>query len=194
MRAHTLGAVNITVLRVTDTSTDLVVVESIVGERLRQLSELHVLIGKLSGTKGKLVDVLASTMTRAVIGARSTLASLSFVTIEALALTGLTVAKSLASTLSVSVTSIIVGLGSANIGAVNPGELEGADSVRAITGIMGHTQSPVVVTDAKSTVTFSVTTARVVTSGRHSRHKSKEKSSRKLHVKRLFNLTLTSNL
>jgi hypothetical protein len=166
MGTHALGTVNISVLRIADTATDLVVVKSVVCEGLLRLGELHVLMRKLSSTKGELIDVLTGSMTRAIIGARSALASLTFVTIKALALTGLTVAKSLASTFSVSVTSIIVGLGSAYIGAVNPGELEGADSVGTITGIMGHTQAPVIVTDAKSTVAFSMTTARVVTSGR----------------------------
>jgi hypothetical protein len=111
MWAHALRAVVVTILRITDTATNLVLVESTVGESLVQLSEFKVLVRELSGTKGELVDVLASTMTRAVIGARSTLATLSFVAFKAFTFTSFTVAKTLTSTFSVSMTSVVGTLG-----------------------------------------------------------------------------------
>mmetsp|Transcript_19579 Transcript_19579/g.32952 ORF Transcript_19579/g.32952 Transcript_19579/m.32952 type:complete len:377 (-) Transcript_19579:22-1152(-) len=181
MRAHALGAVHIAVLGVADTAADLSVVEAVVSERLLQLSELKVLVGELSGTKGELVNVLAGPVAGAVIGASSALATLSFVTLKALALARLTVAKTLAGALSVSVASVVGGLGHASLGVVNPRELEGADSVGAITSVEGHAQTPIVVAHAKATVAFTMTTARVVTASRNRGHKSKEESSGKFH-------------
>jgi hypothetical protein len=121
MWAHALGAIEVTVLRITHTGTNLVLVESMVSERLFVLGELKVLVRELSGTEGELIDVLASTMTRAIIGARGALASLSFVAIKALAFTRFTVAKTLASTFSISVTSVVGGLRKTKLGVVNPG-------------------------------------------------------------------------
>merc|ERR1719183_1321853 len=86
MRAHALGAVNISVLGVADTAADLSMVKAVEGERLSELVELKVLVGKLRSAKGEVIDVLAGTVPRAVIGARSALASLSFVAVKALAL------------------------------------------------------------------------------------------------------------
>lgn len=164
-RAHALGAVHISVLRVADAAAGLGVVELVVAEGLLELGELEVLVGELSSAEGKLIDVFAGTVSRAVIGARRALAALAFVALEALTLARFTVAKTLASTLGVSVTSVVSNCGVHNLlRVVHPRELEGADSVRAITGVMGHTETPVVITDTEPTVAFTMTTARVVTS------------------------------
>jgi hypothetical protein len=181
MRAHALGAVNIAILGVANAASDLTVVKAIVSESLLKLVELKVLIRKLGGTEGKLVDVFASSMAGAIIGARSALAALSFVTVKAFAFTTVAVAKTLAGTLSISMTSVIGGLSYANLGVVNPRKLKRANSVRAITGVEGHTQAPVIVANTEATVTFTMTTARVVASRRHGRHERKDKSSRKFH-------------
>jgi hypothetical protein len=107
MRAHALGAVNISVLRIANTAASLVVVKSVVSKGLFELGELKVLVGELSGTKGQLIHVFASSMSRTVIGARSALASLTFVPVEAFTFASLTVAKTLAGALSISVASIV---------------------------------------------------------------------------------------
>jgi hypothetical protein len=181
MWAHTLGAVVVTILRITDTATNLVLVESTVGESLVQLSEFKVLVRELSGTKGELVDVLASTMPRAVIGARSTLAALSFITLKTFAFTSFTVAKTLTSAFSISMTSVVGSLGESKLGVVNPGELKGANSVGAITSITSHTQTPVIIAQTESAVTITMTTARIITSSRCTSNERKIKSSSKLH-------------
>jgi hypothetical protein len=129
MWAHALGAIEVTILRIAHAATNLVLVESTIGERLFVLGELKVLMRELSSTEGELIEVLTSTVTRAIIGARGTLASLSFVTIKALTFTRFTVAKTLASTFSISVASVVGGLRKTKLGFVNPGELKGTDSV-----------------------------------------------------------------
>jgi hypothetical protein len=164
MWAHALRAVEVTVLRITDAAADLVLVESTVSERLAVLGKLKVLVREFSGTEGKLVEVFASTMTRAIIGARGTLAPLSFVSIKALTFTRFTVAKTLASTFGISVTSVISRFRETKLRVVNPGELKGADSVGAVTSITSHTQSPVIITKTETTVAVTMTTARVVAS------------------------------
>jgi hypothetical protein len=63
MWAQALRAVHITVLRVADTATDLVLVKSIVSERLLELGEFHVLVREFSRTEGELIDVLTCSMT-----------------------------------------------------------------------------------------------------------------------------------
>jgi hypothetical protein len=181
VRAHALGAVHITELRVAHAAAHLGVVEALVGEGLLELGELEVLVGELGGAEGELVDVFAGAVSGAVIGARSALAALAFVAVKALALARVAVAKSLASTLGVSVASVVVVL---SLGVVHPGDLEGADSVGAITGVVGHTQAPVVVTDTEAAFTLTVTTARVVTARRRTCDQSKRESSREFHFKR----------
>ena len=122
------------------------------------------LVGKLSGTEGELVDVFAGTVSRTVIGASGALASLSFVAVKALALARLTVAKS-----------------NTNLRVINPRELEGADSVGAITSVKGHTKTPIVITNTEATVTFTMTTARVVAASGGASEKGKRESSSKFH-------------
>jgi len=150
MRAHALGAVHISVLRVTDAATNLIMVESVVIEALLELGELHVLVRELSGTEGKLVDHFAGSMSGAVIRARGALASLAFVALKALTLARLTVAKTLASALRVSVASIVVGLRDAYLRVVHPRDLVRADSLGAITGVMRHTNTPIVIADTSA--------------------------------------------
>jgi hypothetical protein len=120
-------------------------------------------------------------MARAIIGASSALASLALVPIEALTLARLAVAKSLAGALSVSVTSVVVVLGVSNLRVVHPGQLEGADSVGAITSVVSHTQTPVVVANAEAAVAFTVTTARVVAASRSTSDEGKRESSGEFH-------------
>jgi hypothetical protein len=139
MRAHALGAINISILGVANTAAYLTVIKAIVSESLLKLVELKVLVRELSGTKSKLIDVLASSMSGAVIRARGALASLSFVTVEAFTLARITVAKTLTGTLSISVASVVSTLGNTNLRVINPRKFEWADSVRAITSVKSHT-------------------------------------------------------
>jgi hypothetical protein len=128
MGAHSLGAVNISVLGITHTLSVLLGVpffvrDSVVGVRF----EVRNTSLTVHSSKGKIVKVLASSMARAIIRAGSSGAGLAFVAIKALAKTGGTITDSLASALSIVVERSIT------VGRVNPCDLKGANAIRAIT-------------------------------------------------------------
>lgn len=87
---------------------------------------------ELGGAKSKLIDVLTCTMARAIIRTSGTLTALALVPLKALAFTSLSVAQTLVGTLCVSVASVINSLGKPSLGIVHPGQLKGADSIRAV--------------------------------------------------------------
>jgi len=128
--AKAFGAINITILGIANAGTSLLVVPLIQAKGLNVLDKLTLLVTierRVSITKR--LNVLAGTVTRAIIGAGGSLASFAFVSLEALALTGLTVADSLVGTFSILVEIIVA------IRCINPGKFEGADTVRAITSV-----------------------------------------------------------
>jgi hypothetical protein len=92
-------------------------------------------------------------MSRAVVGAGGALASFALISIEALALTGATVAHTTSSTLSILVATSVL------IGSIDPSELERTDAVRAVTSIVSQTHSPIIIAYTKSTLADTVSTA-----------------------------------
>jgi len=87
----------------------------------------------------QVVHVGALSMSRAQVGADGTLAALAFVAREALAVSALSVADAFARALLVVVVLSIL------VRGVYPGDLEGADAVRAVAGVVAEAQAPVVV-------------------------------------------------
>jgi hypothetical protein len=101
-------------------------------------------------------------MTRALIGASGTLASLTFVTREANTSTRIAIANTLRGTLSVLVMNTL------NIRGINPGKFIRANALGTITRVMRQTQTPVIVTLTNTVSTAStVTGARVIATCRH---------------------------
>jgi len=121
-------AVSSLVVRVADTSLDLLGIPESVIECVGSGSELTVADLELAAvTRGReLLDVVASTVARAVVGAGGSSASLTGVSLEALALTGGTVADTLVGALSVGVSS------GRRSGGINPGLTEAAHSLGAV--------------------------------------------------------------
>jgi len=121
-------AVSSLVVRVADTSLDLLGIPESVIECVGSGSELTVADLELAAvTRGReLLDVVASTVARAVVGAGGSSASLTGVSLEALALTGSTVADTLVGALSVGVSS------GRRSGGINPGLTEAAHSLGAV--------------------------------------------------------------
>jgi len=92
-----------------------------------------------SSLERKFLDVQALAVTRTVIGAGGTSATLAFETREAFAITSLTVADTSTSTLSISVVL-------SNLRwSVRPCKFERASALRAITTVMGQAEAPVIV-------------------------------------------------
>jgi hypothetical protein len=160
--AEALRAVNITELGVADAGTSLLVVPLVEGGGFDVLDELAAeSIGAVEGAVGKAkgLDVLAGSVAGAIIGAGSSLASLAFVSLEALAFTGTTVADTLVGALGVLVEFTIP------VRGVHPSELEGADTVRAITSVKIIAHTPVIVAEAESAFADAVSAAAVVAGG-----------------------------
>jgi len=129
-------------------------------------------IAPLSGD-GKILDVLASSVTGAIIGTGSSLAALALVSIKALALTDFTVADATAGALGVLVESSLSGR------SINPRELEGTDAIRTIARVMGEAISPVVVAlaDIVSHASSVATAVIIAVGGRRGNDGSEESNS-----------------
>jgi hypothetical protein len=121
--AHALGAVNIAIGGVADTAASLACVPNVVV--VGELSALDVGNGVVIPLRrvGHVLNVLAGSVARAIVGARGTLASLALVTIEAATFAGGSVANATASTLSVLVED------TGRIRSINPSQLERADAI-----------------------------------------------------------------
>jgi hypothetical protein len=103
------------------------------------------------------LDVFALSVTGAVIGARRTLASLSFVSGKAFASTRFTVANTTSRTLGVTVSI------TDKVWLVNPSEIKRTDLIRTISRVHGKTKTPVIETGTDTVNSASsVPTAQVV--------------------------------
>jgi hypothetical protein len=130
--AHTLGAVNITPLRVTLTSTGLAGIPVLVGitERVGLLREEAPSIELLGGRlERQIFDVLAASVAGAVVGASGACTSLAFISREAFAFSGVTVADTAIGAFGILVTITLF------VRSVNPGELKRTHALRAIATI-----------------------------------------------------------
>jgi len=128
-RALAERAVSSLIVRVADTSLDLLgIPKSIRDSTVGSGSEITV--GNLeftAVTRGReLLNVVASTVARAVVGAGGSSASLSGVSLEALTLTSGAIADTLVGALSVGVGSVGCS------GSINPGLTEAANTLRAV--------------------------------------------------------------
>jgi hypothetical protein len=177
MRALSLGAVHISVLSVAHATSGLGLVPFVISKLFGVRLEVSRLVVIPDSTVGHVLNVLARTMAGAVIGAGGSLASLAFVTVEALTHTRATIANTLSRALSV-VVHLTLGVGS-----VNPSDVEGANAIRAITAVHGETNSPVIIAVAHIiNHASSVATAHVITGGLHRGGSSKKKSNRLEHL------------
>jgi hypothetical protein len=176
--ADTLGAVNIAIGGIADASTGLVVVPVTESESLGGL--LDRLVRELSTRRGvsQILNVLAGAVARAVVGAGGALAALALIAIEASALASLAVADTTAGALKVLVEVALT------VGGVDPGDLEGADALRAVTGVVGEADAPVVVALAH-VVGGAVTVARalVVAGSVNNANEGEDQSDREKHCK-----------
>jgi hypothetical protein len=141
--AHALGAIIITVLRVALTGSGLGFVPVAVDEG-GGVSAVGVRGRVIEGDslEGKVLNVLALAVTTAIIRASSTLASLSFKSGKALALTAITVANTSRRALRILVMGADLGW------LINPGKVIGANALRAVTGVMAEAEAPVIITVA----------------------------------------------
>lgn len=175
--AHALGAISISPLRIAEAATGLSLIPTVVVEGVGRVSPAVTSgrgvdgVSKRTGV-AKILNVLASAVTGAVVGARGTLATLALVTLEALAFSGLTIADTLTGALSVLVVGTRISRG------VYPGKLEGADTVGAITRVHGKTKAPVVVARAHVVIhAATVSGASIVTASGDRGHKAKRNDS-----------------
>jgi len=156
-RALAERAVSSLIVRVADTSLDLLGIPKSVGDSTVG-SGSEITVGYLeftAVTRGReLLNVVASTVARAVVGAGGSSASLSGVSLEALTLTSSAIADTLVGALSVGVGSVGCS------GSINPGLTEAANTLRAVSTL------PVSVASASVLrATGSVTRAKVGAGG-----------------------------
>jgi len=156
-RALAKRAVSSLIVRVTDTPLDLLGIPKSVGDSTVG-SGSEITVGNLELTavaRGReLLDVVASTVARAVVGAGGSSASLSSVSLEALTLTSGAIAETLVGALSVGVGSV------GGSGGINPGLTEAANTLGAVSTL------PVSVASASVLrATVSVTGAKVGAGG-----------------------------
>jgi hypothetical protein len=171
VRAHSLGAVKVAIQGIAHASTLLVAVPIVVGEGLRLHEEALLGIIVPGGSVVKVFDVLAGTVAGAVVGAGSALAALTLVAIEALALTRVTSADTSARALQVLVEVAV------DIGGINPRDLVGAHSLRAISTVVRKTNTPVVVAGAHIIDVAGTVTRAVVVASSVGRHQEGSKNS-----------------
>jgi len=156
-RALAERAVSSLIVRVADTSLDLLGIPKSVGDSTVG-SGSEITVGNLeltAVTRGReLLDVVASTVARAVVGAGGSSASLSSVSLEALTLTSGAIAVTLVGALSIGVGSV------GGSGGINPGQTVAANTLRAVSTL------PVSVASASVLrATGSVTRAKVGAGG-----------------------------
>jgi hypothetical protein len=139
VRAESLGAVNVSVLSIADAATGLGFVPPVVVQSLGIASEVLLVIVSVDSHEFHILDVLAGTMTRAQVRAGGSVASFTFVALEALAKTSATVADAAASALSITVELARL------VGGVHPCKFKRANAVRAIPRLHRDTYAPVIV-------------------------------------------------
>jgi len=131
IHAHALGAIHITPFRVTLATASLGCIPVLVsfsesiGILWEEIATEELLWGRL---EGEVLDVLATTVARAVIGAGSAGTTLAFVTREALAFTGIAITNTAVGAFGISV--VIAEF----VGGINPSKFEGTHTLRAVTG------------------------------------------------------------
>jgi len=156
-RALAERAVSSLIVRVADTSLDLLGIPKSVGDSTVG-SGSEITVGYLeftAVTRGReLLNVVASTVARAVVGAGGSSASLSSVSLEALTLTSGAIAETLVGALSVCMGSV------GGSGGINPGLTEAANTLRAVSTLPVSVASASVLNTA-----VSVTGAKVGASG-----------------------------
>jgi len=156
--AHNLGAVNIAIGGIALAGTSLSLVPVSVGKGLGILVESLGVVVIPCGSKVGVLDVLAGSVARAVVRAGRAAATLTAVTLEALALTSGAVADTLVTALSIGVSR---GGGAEGGGrSSHPGEGVGAHTLGAV--------STLPVSEAGATIRLTavtVTTAQVGASG-----------------------------
>jgi hypothetical protein len=139
---------------------------------------LHIAVvnSKLSIAVGKLFNVVAGSVSRAIVGAGGSAATLSGVTLVTLAQTSGTITNSLVGALSVPMGDI------SSTRSINPSKSVVADTLRAISSLP-VTEASTSVSSTTSTVTVAQVRA---SSGNKSDSNSEGGNSKQLH----FNLTL----
>jgi len=117
-------------------------VPCVVGEGLGFIVQTRGLEVVPGCTVGQVLKILASAMTRAIIGASGTLASLSFIAIKAGTFTSVTLADASPCTFQILVEVAV------HIRSVNPGNFIRAHSLRAVSTVMGQPYTPVIIANA----------------------------------------------
>jgi len=175
--AHSLGAINIAVQGIADTSALLMSVPTVVVKGLGVSMESSGLVVVPGGLEVQVLNVLAGTVTRAVIGAGSSLAALALIAIKASTFTSVTLADTTTRALQVLVEVTI------EIRSINPGNLIGTHSLRAISTVVRKTHTPVVVAHTHIINGASTVTRAMVVTGRvHGSKEGRNNSNRKEHI------------
>jgi len=99
---------------------------------------------RVNCTVGEIVDVGALSMARAGVRASGSLACLAFEAGEALAVTSITVANTFSRALS------ILMVVTKFVRSVNPSKLIWANTLRAVTAVVGQAKTPIVIASANS--------------------------------------------
>lgn len=79
---HFFGTINITIERVTNTPTGFITVPLRIPEELQVITKIFRCVIVPGGAIPQVVNILASTMPRAIIGARHSLTAFPFITIK----------------------------------------------------------------------------------------------------------------
>lgn len=142
IRAHALGAINVSISGVTYAPSGLAGVPVVI--IVSQLTTLKVsqLLLIPGSRKCQILNIFTSSMATAVIRASSTLAGLALVAVEAGTLTGGPVANTSASTFRILVE------GSMCIRRINPSKFKGADTIGTVSAVVVETNTPVIVAGA----------------------------------------------
>jgi len=142
VRAHSLGAINIAVGGIALALTNLFVVPVAVNEGLSLIEEQSGLVIRPVGSKHQILNVFASSVTRAIIGASEASTGFAFIAVKAVAFSSGTITHTLSSAFRILVVA------SRFIRSINPSNFVGANTIGAITTVMGQTNAPVIITVA----------------------------------------------
>lgn len=168
------GTVDVSILRVADTSTGLGFVPHVSGEgggvRLVGIPEVgHEFVA--DGAEVVVLEVGTSSVTAAVIGTLGALTSLALVAVEALAVAAFSIADASVGALSVLVVQSQLGW------LVDPSEVEGTDPLRAVARLTTKSYSVVVVAQTNTVLlTSSMSRTLVVTCVRVHRNEQRYES------------------
>lgn len=156
--AHTLGAINVTIFSIANTSACLGHVPIVVSKCLHVLSECRGWVIIRNRLESKILDVSTLPVTRTITWARSTLAAFAFISWKTFAVAGVAIANTLGSTFGI---FMVV---SNFVRSVNPSKFIRANALRAITAVMRKTQAPVVITSTLAVnIASSMTRTSIVT-------------------------------